>query len=80
MWQHDRWTLRTSYASDARTLVCEFEAENGATWTVVSAHFQHDPGPRRKQWARLVATLQHTEATNVVLLADHNSVLHETLD
>ena len=38
------------------------------------------PGPRRKQRARLVAALQETEATNVVLLVDHNSVLHETLD
>ena len=57
MWQHDGWTLRTSYASDARTVVCEFEDEDGATWTVVSAHFHHDPRPRRKQWARLVAAL-----------------------
>ena len=25
MWLHDRWTLRTSYSSDACTLICEFE-------------------------------------------------------
>ena len=80
MWQHDRWTLRTSYSTDARTLICEFEDEDGATWTAISVHFHHDPAPRRKQWARLVAALQDTEATNIVLMADHNSVLHETLD
>ena len=80
MWLHDRWTLRTSYSTDARTLICEFEDEDGATWTAISVHFHHDPAPRRKEWARLVAALQDTEATNIVLMADHNSVLHETLD
>ena len=78
MWQHTRWTLRTSYSSDARTLICE--DEDGGEWTAVSAHFHHDPGPRRKQWARLVAALHDSETANIVLLADYNSVLHEMLD
>ena len=77
MWQHTGWTLRTSYSSDVRTLVCEFE--DGGERMVVSAHALRDPGPWRKQWARLVAALHGTEAANTVLRADHKSVLHETL-
>uniref|UniRef100_A0A7S1N8S7 Endonuclease/exonuclease/phosphatase domain-containing protein n=1 Tax=Eutreptiella gymnastica TaxID=73025 RepID=A0A7S1N8S7_9EUGL len=80
MWQHSRWTLKNSYSTDSRVLVCHFDDEDGGEWTVVTAHFHHDPAPRKKQWARLVATLQMMEAKKVVVLADHNSVLHETLD
>ena len=48
MWQHGRWTLRKSYSLDARTLICQFEDEAGGEWTMVSAHFHHDPGAQTK--------------------------------
>ena len=80
VWQTERWTLQNAYSTCSRTVIAHYRDEDGMEWTVVCAHFHHDPGPRRKQWTRLMNALQRTTTRNVILLADHNSILDETLD
>ena len=80
LWQTERWTLRNAYSTCSRTVIAHYGDEDGMEWTVVCAHFHHDPGPRRKQWTRLTNALQRTMTQNVIMLVDHNSILDETLD
>ena len=80
LWKEAQYKQVTAYSTCSRTLVVVLEDEEGQQWTIVSAHFHHDPGPRRKQWKRLVKALAGTRPRNIVMLADHNSILDETLD
>ena len=80
LWLKDRWKLVNSYSTCSRMLIAQFEDEDGMEWTIVCAHFHHDPGPRKKQWARLVRAMDKHKVKNIIMLADHNSILDETLD
>ena len=80
LWQKDKWTLLNSYSTCSRTVLAQYRDEDGMEWTIICAHFHHDPGPRRKQWTRLANALEKSKMKNIVLLADHNSILDETLD
>ena len=58
LWQKHRWTLQNSYSSCPRTIIASFHDEDAREWTMISAHFHHDPAPRKKQWAKMVAALE----------------------
>ena len=64
---------------DVRILcaLCHIEQQ---TVLVVSAHFHIYPRARERQWNHLHAVLSSMDGVPIILLGDHNSLVHPALD
>ena len=65
---------------EQRVLVTILQDDNGVQWTVVNAHFHNDAGQRKLQWTMIRAKVPNIQKGNLVMLADHSSVLDKNLD
>ena len=66
--------MTNSFSISQRLLVTEIMNPEGTPLTVLTGHFHHDPKIRTSQW-RTVRRLASRHLPNLILLADHNSVL-----
>ena len=58
LWKKEEWKEVHSFVVDQRTLASVLEDVEGNRWTVVTAHFHHEVGKRRRQVRRLVRALE----------------------
>ena len=61
-----------------RILIPILQDGDGVLWAVMTVYFHNDAGPRRHQWGRLVD--RSIQKGNLVILAEHTSVLYLHLD
>ena len=61
-------------------LVTILQDDDGVQWTVVKVHFHNDAAQQREQWSMIRDKIPNIQKGNLVMLADHNSVLDKNLD
>ena len=79
-WRKDKFNLVAKYEMEQRVLVTIMQDDDGVQWTVVNVHFHNNAGQRRLQWTMIKDTVPNIQKGNLVMLADHNSVLDKNLD
>ena len=79
-WRKDKFNVVAKYELEQRVLVTVLQVDDGVQWTVVNAHLHNDAGPRRLQWTMIKEKVPQIQKGNLVMRADHNSVLDKNLD
>ena len=79
-WKKDKFKYIKHQQLEQRILLTILQDDDGVKWTIINAHFHNDAGPRKQQWDKVVTEVPKIAQGNVVLLADHNSVLDTALD
>ena len=79
-WRKDKFKLVAKYEMEQRVLQTILQDDDGVQWTVVNVHFHNDAGQRRLQWTLIKDKIPNIQKGNLIMLADHNSVLDKNLD
>ena len=77
-WRKHKFNTVAKYEMEQRPTI--LQDDDGVQWTIVNVHFHNDAGPRRLQWTMIKQTVPPIHKGNLILLADHNSVLDKNLD
>ena len=79
-WRKDKFKLVAKYEMEQRVLQTILQDDDGVQWTVVNVHFHNGAGQRRLQWTLIKDKIPNIQKGNLIMLADHNSVLDKNLD
>ena len=79
-WRKNKFKMVAKYESGQRVLVTVLQDDDGVHWTVMNVHFHNDTRPRRLQWTMIKKKVPQVQKGNLIMLADHNSVLDKNLD
>ena len=75
-WNTTKWPkLVLSFAIEPRIIMAELANPDGQTIVVLSCHFSHVPSLRKAQWAKLHKARHLFQGKQVLMLADHNSLV-----
>ena len=75
-WNITKWPkLVLSFAIEPRIIMAELANPDGQTIVVLSCHFSHVPSLRKAQWAKLHKARHLFQGKQVLMLADHNSLV-----